>query len=95
MMVSLRPGLAAEDDVLHPDLKTGVGRVVIEQAETERVQACEERHVGVLSKRIAQGERAVRRELGHQPIGDRFQALIFLGLLRAYRTTDLCLWSFG
>jgi hypothetical protein len=70
--------LAAEDDVLNPNLKTGVRRAVIEQAEAERVQYREERHVRVLSERIAQGKRAVRRELSHQPIGDRLQSIIFL-----------------
>jgi hypothetical protein len=52
--------LAAERDSLHVDLEKGLGRVAIEQLEAERVQRREERHVRVLSERIAQGERAVR-----------------------------------
>ena len=56
------------------------GRVAVEELEAEGMQRRQERDVRILGKRIAQGERAIRREFGHQPVGDRLQALVFLRL---------------
>src|SRR5262249_8130343 len=73
--------LAAEDHALHVHLNAGLGRVVIEELKAEGMKRCQECHVRILSKRIAQGERAIRRELGQQPVEDWLQAAVFVWFL--------------
>src|SRR5262249_24853684 len=86
--------LVPEHDALHIDLNARLGRAAVEELETEGLERREQRDVRILSKRIAQGERAVRRELGHQTIGDGLQALVFLWLLLVRGATDLRLRAF-
>jgi hypothetical protein len=62
---------------------------VVEEFETGGMERREERHVRILSNRIAQGERAVRCELSKQAIGDRLQALVFFCLFLVRGVADL------
>jgi hypothetical protein len=86
--------LVAEDPALYIDLNAGVGRVAIEELEAESMEGSQERYIRILSKCIAQGERPVRRELGHQPVGDRLQAAVFFWLLSIRWAADLRLRAF-
>ena len=40
----------------------------------------EEGDIGMLAERVAQSQRSMGRQLGHQAVGDRLQAIVFLGL---------------
>ena len=46
------------------------------------MQPGHERHVGPVTKRMAQRQRAVRGQLGQKPVGDRPQSLVLLRLGR-------------
>jgi hypothetical protein len=72
--------LATEDNALHVEVEARFRRVAVEQLQAERMQRRQERDIRILSQRIAQTKRAIRGELGHQPIGDRLDALLLLVL---------------
>ena len=72
--------LVAKNDALHVEVEARFRRVAVEQLQAERMQCRQERDIRVLSQCVAQGQRAIRRELGHQPIRDRLDALTFLFL---------------
>ena len=72
--------LCAEPGALDVDLQAGVLSVAVEHLQTEGVQRSGEGDVGLATQRVAKGERPVRRQLGHEPVGNGLQALIFVGL---------------
>ncbi len=42
----------------------------------------DEGDVGILAQRVAKRESPMGRQLGHQPVGDRLDTIVFLGLIR-------------
>jgi hypothetical protein len=70
--------LRAEQYALGVDLEAAVELEPVEQLETERVQDREVGGVGIVGDSLAQGQRPVRRELGHQAIRERPEALLLL-----------------
>ena len=65
-------------DVLDVEFEAAVEPIAVEQPEHERVQAGEERDLGRARHCIAQRDRAMRGQLGHEPVGDRAETLVFL-----------------
>src|SRR3546814_20686211 len=41
----------------------------------------DEGDVGILAQRVAKGQSPVSGQLGHQPVGDRLDTVVFLGLI--------------
>ena len=72
--------LRGEADALQVELQAGVLRVAVEHAQAERVERCEERDVGTSAERVAQRQRAMRGQLGHQPVGQRLEPLVLVRL---------------
>lgn len=72
--------LSVEGGALDLEFQAGVAAKAIEELQRERVQRRRERHMRIGAKSVAQRERAVRGQLGHQPIGDRPQT--FVGVRR-------------
>ena len=64
--------------VLGLDLQAGVGRVVIEQPQRQRMQHGEKGDAGIVRKRVAQRERMVGRELDHEPVGQAGRVIILV-----------------
>ena len=54
--------------VLGFDLQAGVGRVVVEQPQRQRMQHGEKGDSGIVRKRVAQRKRMIGRELDHEPV---------------------------
>ena len=75
--------LGAEHETLGLDVDAAVEGVGIEELEGERVQRRHEGDVRVAGHGVAQGERAVRGELGHEPIRQRADALVLIRLVDA------------
>ncbi len=74
--------LGPEADALQVQLEAGVQRVAVEDLQAECVQGGEEGHVGMLAERLAECQRAMRGQLGHQSVGNRTHALVLLRLGR-------------
>ena len=72
--------LGAEADALQVEFQAAIRAVVVEDLQRQGVQRREEGDVRPLAERVAQAERAVRGQLGHQPVGERRQALVLLRL---------------
>ena len=72
--------LRAETRALQVELEAGVLSVAVERLQAEGMQRRREGDVGMLAQRVAKRERPVRRQFGHQPVGDRLQALVLLRL---------------
>jgi hypothetical protein len=73
--------LAAEDDAFRVNVETRLVRVAVKELQAECMQCRQERHIRGLSQSITQSKRAIGRELGHQPVGDRLGAFLFLSLI--------------
>ena len=74
--------LGAETGALQIELQASVLSVAVERLQAERMQRRREGDVRMLAQRVAKRERPMRRQFGHQPVGDRLQALVFLRLGR-------------
>ena len=72
--------LASELDALQLELQAGVRAVGVEHAQDQGVQRGQEGDIRPFAERMAQRQRAVRGQLGQQPIGDRPQTFVFLRL---------------
>jgi hypothetical protein len=52
----------------------------------QRVQRSQQGHIRTLAQRVAQRQGAVRCQFGHQPVGQRLDAIFLLGLCRHVRS---------
>ena len=78
--------LGAEARALGRDLQAGVRGVAVEGAEAERVQHRREGDVRIVRQRVAQRQRAMGGQLGHEPIRQRLEAVVLLRLRSPART---------
>ena len=60
------------------DLQARARPVTVERREAQRVEHGDERHVEIVGERLAQRQRAIRRQLRDEAIGQRLDA-VFLG----------------
>jgi len=74
--------LSAETGALQIELKTGVLRIAVEHLEAQGVKRGDKGDVRILAQRVAKREGPMGRQLGHQPVGDRLDTIVFLGLIR-------------
>ena len=79
--------LRAEQHALGFHLQAAVEPETVEQLEAKRVQDGQEGGVGIVGDGLAQRQRPVRRELGHQAIRERPDALVLLVALRGGMAT--------
>jgi hypothetical protein len=72
--------LDAEARALGGDFEAGPGRHPIERTKAERMQHRREGHARIIRKGIAQGQRAVRRELGDEPFRQWLNAVVLFAV---------------
>ncbi len=72
--------LRPERHLLEVEFQAGVLRVGIEDFQAEGVQRGQERDAGLFTDGAAQRKRAMCRQFGHQPVGDRLHAIVFFRL---------------
>ena len=70
--------LRAEARALRRNLQAGVECEPVERAEAQRVQHRRKRRAGIVRERIAQRQRAVRRQFDDQPLRQRLDAIVVL-----------------